>query len=63
MALLAALRGSEPAEAGPELERRAARLDDLVRRGVFDIPEVRAILANDRGERAAILRRGDPVYE
>lgn len=63
VALLAALRGGDPAAAALELDRRAARLDELVRRGVFAIPEVRAILAGDRGERAAILRRGDPVYE
>jgi hypothetical protein len=61
LALLAELRHEDVAESGAALGKRAALLDDLVRRHVFDIPEVRAAIAADRGERALLTLRGDPV--
>ncbi len=59
--VLGRLRHEEPAAAEAELQRRAARLDGLVRAATFGIPEVRAALASDRGERAPQQLRGDPV--
>src|SRR5258706_9857601 len=59
--LLAGLRGSDADAAEDELSRQAEALDDLLRKNTFDIPEVRAALAADRGERAPRLLRGDPV--
>ena len=63
IALLRELRGTDAAAAEAELARRTALLEDLLRRGTFDIPEVRAAIAADRGERAPILLRGDPVND
>jgi hypothetical protein len=61
LALLADLRHEDADASRAVLDRRASALDDLVRRGVFDIPEVRAAIAADRGERALTTLRGDPV--
>jgi hypothetical protein len=36
-------------------------LDEMIKRGTFDIPAVRASLAADRGEPAPTALRGDPV--
>lgn len=58
---LAALRGEGEDRTREELARRATLLDSLVRLGTFAIPQVRAALAADRGERVAIQLRGDPV--
>jgi len=44
-----------------ELERREAFLEDLVRRRRRTIPDVRAALAEYRGERARVDMRGDPT--
>jgi len=44
-----------------ELERREALLEDLVRRRRRTIPDVRAALAEYRGERARLEMRGDPT--
>ena len=60
-ALLARLRGEDAAAAEDELARRAEALDELLRSGTLDIPEVRAALAADRGESAPHQLRGDPV--
>jgi uncharacterized membrane protein YgaE (UPF0421/DUF939 family) len=60
-ALLARLRHEDIGESRTALEKRGALLDDLVRRNVFDIPEVRAAIAAERGERALLTLRGDPV--
>ena len=60
-ALLAELRHEERAAAQAALERRVAVLDGLLRRLIFDIPEVRAAIAADRGEKAPMVLRGDPV--
>lgn len=62
-ALLAQLRREEADVASAELERRAAYLQDLLRRHTFDIPDVRAALSADRGEKTPILLRGDPVND
>jgi hypothetical protein len=59
--LLADLCGGDRAQMGDELARHTARLDDLLREGTFDIPDVRAALAADRGEHAPHELRGDPV--
>jgi len=59
--MLARLRREEPAAAEGELGRRAARLEALVSAGTFGIPEVRGVLARDRGEKAPNQLRGDPV--
>jgi hypothetical protein len=59
--LLARLRDTDTGAAEDEIERRAAALDDLLRRGTLEIPDVRAALAADRGERAPRQLRGDPV--
>lgn len=59
--LLAELRSEGPAAARTALERRVAVLDGLLRRHIFDIPEVRAAIAADRGEKAPMVLRGDPV--
>jgi hypothetical protein len=61
LALLAELRHEDASASSAALEQRAARLDDLVRRGMFDIPEVRTAIGGDRGERALLTLRGDPV--
>jgi hypothetical protein len=61
LALLEHLRGEGSEALGAELERRAARLEELSGRGTYDIPEVRAALAADRGEKAPMVLRGDPV--
>ena len=50
-ALLAQLRREEADVASAELERRAACLQDLLRRHTFDIPDVRAALSADRGDK------------
>lgn len=57
--LLARLRGEDAARATEELERRRALLDELAERGTFDIPDVAAALAADRGETSPIRARGD----
>jgi hypothetical protein len=62
-ALLAQLRVEDAGEAGAELERRAAHLQDLLRRHTFDIPDVRAALSAARGEKTPIQLRGDPVND
>ncbi len=59
--LLAELRHEERAAAQAALERRVAVLDGLLRQLIFDIPEVRAAIAADRGEKAPMVLRGDPV--
>ena len=59
--LLGRLRGADTAEAAEELARRTERLEDLLREGTLDIPEVRAALAAERGESVPIRLRGDPV--
>ena len=59
--LLARLRRDEPAASEQELQRRQARLEELVSTGTFGIPEVRGALASDRGESAPLHLRGDPV--
>jgi hypothetical protein len=59
--LLGTLQGADSGAAEGELARQAEALDDLLRAGTLDIPEVRAALAADRGERAPRLLRGDPV--
>src|SRR6185503_17091147 len=61
LALLAELRHEDTAASRAALGKRTAFLDDLVQRNVFDIPEVRAAIAADRGERALLTLRGDPV--
>ena len=61
LALLSEVRHENADASSAALDKRAALLDDLVRRGVFDIPEVRAAIAADRGERALLTVRGDPV--
>jgi hypothetical protein len=63
IALLEHLRGDGPAPLRADLDRRAARLEELAGRGTFDIPEVRAALAADRGEKAPLVLRGDPVND
>lgn len=63
IALLAQLRGEDAEAASAELERRTVYLRDLLRRQTFDIPEVRAALSADRGEKTPILLRGDPVND
>src|SRR5436309_2327934 len=60
-ALLAELRQEDAGAAEAELRRRTAALDSWIRQGTFEIPEVRAALAADRGERVPTLLRGDPV--
>ena len=60
-ALLAQLRHEDAGAAEAELRRRTAALDSWIRQGTFEIPEVRAALAADRGERVPTLLRGDPV--
>ena len=60
-ALLADIRGESREAVAAELDRRATALDSLIKLGTFDIPEVRAALAADRGERVPISLRGDPV--
>lgn len=59
--LLAELRREDAAAARAALDRKVAALDGLLRRGIFDIPEVRAAIAADRGEKALMVLRGDPV--
>ena len=59
--LLAELRGESSDAAAAELDRRAALLDQLIARGSYEIPPVRAALAADRGENAPMSLRGDPV--
>lgn len=59
--LLAQRRGETAEAARSELERRTAFLDDLVRRRREGIPEVRAALADYRGERIPLDMRGDPT--
>jgi hypothetical protein len=62
-ALLSQLRNEAADDASAELERRAAHLQDLLRRQTFDIPEVRAALSAARGEKSPNLLRGDPVND
>ena len=59
--LLAELRREDAAAARAALDQKVAALDGLLRRGIFDIPEVRAAIAADRGEKAPMVLRGDPV--
>ncbi|HEV8537108.1 MAG TPA: hypothetical protein VGR87_15495 [Candidatus Limnocylindria bacterium] len=59
--LLADRRGESTTAAATELECRAKFLGDLVRRRRRAIPDVRAALAEYRGERAPIDMRGDPT--
>src|SRR2546425_3929849 len=47
--------------AGSELDRRTVFLEDLVRHRRRAIPDVRAALAEYRGERARVDMRGDPT--
>jgi hypothetical protein len=47
--------------AAGELDRRTALLEDLVRQRRRAIPDVRAALAEYRGERARVDMRGDPT--
>ena len=61
LALLSDLRHEDVGESSAALDKRTALLDDLVRRNIFDIPEVRAAIAADRGERTLLTLRGDPV--
>jgi len=60
-ALLAQLRGEDPVAVEAELARRTSVLEGLIRQGTFEIPAVRAALADDRGERVPASLRGDPV--
>ena len=60
-ALLRTLSGGDAQRAELELGRQTELLADLVQRGVLAIPDVRAALAADRGERAPTHLRGDPV--
>jgi hypothetical protein len=60
-ALLAQLRDEDAGAAEAELRRHTAALEGLIKQGTFEIPEVRAVLAADRGERVPTLLRGDPV--
>ena len=60
-ALLRALSGGDAQTAELELARRTELLADLTERDVLSIPDVRAALAADRGERAPTHLRGDPV--
>ncbi len=57
--LLARLRGEDAARTAEELVRRGELLDGLAERGTFDIPDVAAALAADRGEASPIQLRGD----
>lgn len=57
--LLARLRGEDATRTAAELVRRRELLDGLAERGVFDIPDVAAALAADRGEASPIQLRGD----
>jgi hypothetical protein len=59
--LLARRRGEDVGAAGEELERRMVFLGDLVRRRRRTIPDVRAAIAEYRGEPAPIDIRGDPT--
>jgi hypothetical protein len=59
--LLADRRGGDRAAMEAELARRCAFLDELMRRRCREIPDVRAALAEYRGERAPIEMRGDPT--
>ena len=61
LALLSELRHEGPDAARAALGHRASLLDDMLRRNVFDIPQVRAAIAADRGERVLTTLRGDPV--
>jgi len=61
LALLGELRHEDSSAASAALEKREKLLDDLGQRNVLDIPEVRAAIAADRGERALMTLRGDPV--
>ncbi|HUQ41688.1 MAG TPA: hypothetical protein VM052_04225 [Candidatus Limnocylindrales bacterium] len=61
LALLAEVRGEDASASAGVLDRTIARLDGLLADGTFDIPEVRAAIAADRGEKAQRVLRGDPV--
>jgi len=61
VALLRTLSGGDAQHAELELARQTELLADLVQRDVLAIPDVRAALAADRGERAPTHLRGDPV--
>jgi hypothetical protein len=63
VALLVQLRGEDGDTVRKALERRIALLGELLHRGTFDIPDVRAAISSDRGEKIPILLRGDPVNE
>jgi hypothetical protein len=58
---LLACNGRSADENAAELERLADHLDDLVERGLRDIPAVRAALAEYRGESVPLEIRGDPT--
>jgi hypothetical protein len=59
--LLASRRGEDVDAAAAELERRTAFLCQLLLERRRDIPDVRAALAEYRGERALFEMRGDPT--
>ncbi|TMC72053.1 MAG: hypothetical protein E6J13_05705 [Chloroflexi bacterium] len=59
--LLAKRRHEDEGAASAELERRTEFLCDLLQRRRREIPDVRAALAEYRGERTPIDMRGDPT--
>jgi hypothetical protein len=59
--LVAKRRGEDIDTAAAELERRMQLLCDLLQRRRREIPDVRAALAEYRGERTPIDMRGDPT--
>ena len=59
--LLAQRRNEDVDEAAAELERRTEFLCDLLQQRRREIPDVRAALAEYRGERTPIDMRGDPT--
>ncbi len=61
LGLLRKLSGRDGPGAELELARVTELLTGLTQRGVTSIPDVRAALAADRGERAPTQLRGDPI--
>src|SRR6267142_2420813 len=59
--LVASRRGEDIDTAAAELERRTEFLCDLLQQRRREIPDVRAALAEYRGERTPIDMRGDPT--
>jgi hypothetical protein len=59
--LVAKRRNEDIDAAAAELERRTEFLCDLLQRRRREIPDVRAALAEYRGERTPIDMRGDPT--